>query len=139
MARILSVDFGRRRIGLAVCDELQISVRGLPTLKVRNFNDSVAQVAQTAGDEAVGEVVIGLPLNMDGSCGEMARAVENFASQLAAFCNIPVRTFDERLSSVGAKRELQAMQTKKRKGAIDRLAAVLILETYLQYKGKSSS
>ena len=136
MARILAVDFGRRRIGLAVCDELQISVRGLPTLKVRNFNDSVAQVAQVAGDEAVGEVVIGLPLNMDGSCGEMARAVENFASQLAVLSNMPVRTFDERLSSVGAKRELDAMQAKKHKGEIDRMAAVLILETYLQHKGR---
>ncbi|MCY3868785.1 MAG: Holliday junction resolvase RuvX [Gemmatimonadetes bacterium] len=136
MTRILAVDFGRRRIGLAVCDELQISVRGLPTLKVRNFNDSVAQVAQVTEDEAVGEVVIGLPLNMDGSCGEMASAVENFASQLAVLCNMPVRTFDERLSSAGAKRELQAMQTKKRKGEIDRMAAVLILETYLQHKGK---
>lgn len=136
MARILSVDFGRRRIGLAVCDELQISVRGLPTLKVRNFNDSVAQVAQVAGDEAVGEVVIGLPLNMDGSHGDMAQVAENFASQLAVLCNIPVRMFDERLSSVGAKRELDAMQAKKRKGEIDRMAAVLILETYLQHKGR---
>ena len=136
MTRILSVDFGRRRIGLAVCDELQISVRGLPTLKVRNFSDSVAQVAQVAGDEAVGEVVIGLPLNMDGSRGEMASDVENFASQLAVLSNRPVRTFDERLSSVGAKRELDAMQAKKRKGEIDRMAAVLILETYLQHKGR---
>ena len=134
MTRILAVDFGRLRIGLAVCDELQISVRGLPTLKVRNFNDSVAQVAQVAEDEAVGEVVIGLPLNMDGSCGEMASAVENFASQLAVLYNKPVRTFDERLSSVGAKRELHALQVKKRKGEIDRMAAVLILETYLQHK-----
>lgn len=136
MARILSVDFGRRRIGLAVCDELQISVRGLPTLKVRNFNDGVAQVAQVAGDEAVGEVVVGLPLNMDGSRGEMAQAAENFASQLAVLCDMPVRLFDERLSSVGAKRALHAMQAKTRKGEVDRMAAVLILETYLQHKGR---
>ena len=134
MARILSVDFGRRRIGLAVCDELQISVRGLPTLKVRNFNDSIAQVAQVAGDQVAEEVVVGLPLNMDGSRGDMAQIAENFASQLAVSCNMPVRTFDERLSSVGAKRELNAMQKKKRKGEVDRLAAILILETYLQHK-----
>lgn len=136
MARILAVDFGRRRIGLAVCDELQISVRGLPTLKVRNFDNSVVQVAQVAGDEVAEEVVIGLPLNMDGSRGEMAHTVEKFASQLAVLCNMPVRTFDERLSSVGAKRELQAMQIEKGKGEIDRMAAVLILETYLQHKGR---
>ena len=134
MARILSVDFGRRRIGLAVCDELQISVRGLPTLTVQNFNDGVAQVAQVAGAEAVGEVVIGLPLNMDGSRGEMARVAEHFASQLALLCDMPVRTFDERLSSAGAKRELSGMKKKKRKGEVDRMAAVLILETYLQHK-----
>ena len=136
MARILSVDFGRRRIGLAVCDELQISVRGLPTLKVRNFNDSIAQVAQVAGDQAAEEVVVGLPLNMDGSRGDMAQVAEKFASQLAVLCNMPVRTFDERLSSVGAKRELNAMQKKKRKGEVDRLSAILILETYLQHKGR---
>jgi putative Holliday junction resolvase len=134
MTRILAVDFGRRRIGLAVCDELQISVRGLPTLKVRNFNDSVAQVAQIARYEAAGEVVVGLPLNMDGSRGEMALAAENFASQLAVLCSMPVHTFDERLSSAGAKRELHAMQIKNGKGKIDRMAAVLILETYLQHK-----
>ena len=134
MTRILAVDFGRRRIGLAVCDELQISVRGLPTLKVRNFNDSVAQVAQIARYEAAGEVVVGLPLNMDGSRGEMALAAENFASQLAVLCSMPVHTFDERLSSAGAKRELHAMQIKNGKGIIDRMAAVLILETYLQHK-----
>ena len=138
MARILSVDFGRRRIGLAVCDELQISVRGLPTLKVRNFNDSIAQVAQIAGDQTAEEVVVGLPLNMDGSRGDMAQVAENFASQLAGLCNMPVCMFDERLSSVGAKRELHTntMQKKKRKGEVDRLAAVLILETYLQHKGR---
>ena len=134
MTRILAVDFGRRRIGLAVCDELQISVRGLPTLKVRNFNDSVAQVAQIARYEAAGEVVVGLPLNMDGSRGEMALAAENFASQLAVLCSMPVHTFDERLSSAGAKRELHAMQIKNGKGKVDRMAAVLILETYLQHK-----
>ncbi len=134
MTRILAVDFGRRRIGLAVCDELQIAVRGLPTLKVRNFNDSVAQVAQVARYEAAGEVVVGLPLNMDGSRGEMALAAENFASQLAVLCSMPVHTFDERLSSAGAKRELHAMQIKNGKGKIDRMAAVLILETYLQHK-----
>ena len=134
MTRILAVDFGRRRIGLAVCDELQISVRGSPTLKVRNFNDSVAQVAQIARYEAAGEVVVGLPLNMDGSRGEMALAAENFASQLAVLCSMPVHTFDERLSSAGAKRELHAMQIKNGKGKIDRMAAVLILETYLQHK-----
>ena len=136
MARILAVDFGRRRIGLAVCDELQISVRGLPTLKVQNFNDSVVQVAKCAKCEVVEEVVIGLPLNMDGSRGEMAQVTEEFASQLAVLCNLPVRTFDERLSSVGAKRELQVMHTKKRRGEVDRLAAILILETYLQHKGR---
>ncbi len=136
MGRILAVDFGKRRIGLAICDALQIAVRGLPTLTVRNFKDSVAQVAQVAGRESAGQVVVGLPLNMDGSRGDMARAAEHFASQLAALCGLPVGMFDERLSSAGAKRELKAMQTKTLDGAVDRMAAVLILETYLQCKGR---
>ena len=112
MARILAIDFGRRRVGLAVCDELQIAVRGLPTLDVRNFNDSIAQVAQVAEQEEAAKMVVGLPLNMDGSRGEMAIAAENFASQLAASCDLPVCMFDERLSSAGAKRTLRAVSAK---------------------------
>ena len=136
MARILAIDFGRRRVGLAVCDELQIAVRGLPTLDVRNFNDSIAQVAQVAEQEEAAKMVVGLPLNMDGSRGEMAIAAENFASQLAASCDLPVCMFDERLSSAGAKRTLRAVSAKTHKGAVDRMAAVLILETHLQREGR---
>ena len=136
MARILGIDFGRRRVGLAISDELQIGVRGLPTISVRNFDDGIAQVARVAVQEKAEKVVVGLPLNMDGSRGEMAIAAENFASQLAKLCGLPVCTFDERLSSAGAKRALQAMSAKTPKGAVDRMAAVLILETHLQREGR---
>lgn len=136
MARILGIDFGRRRVGLAVCDELQITVRGLPTVNVRNFADGIAQVAQVAAQEEAEQVVVGLPLNMDGSRGEMAQRAEQFASQLAALCGLPVCMCDERLSSAGAKRTLQAVSAKTHKGAVDRLAAVLILETHLQREGR---
>ena len=136
MARILGIDFGRRRVGLAVCDELQITVRGLPTVNVRNFDDGIAQVAQVAAREEAEKAVVGLPLNMDGSRGEMAQLAEHFASQLADLCGLPVCMIDERLSSAGAKRALQAMSAKTHKGAVDRMAAVLILETHLQREGR---
>ena len=137
MARILAVDFGRRRIGLAICDELQLTVRGLPTLVVSNFKDSVIAVARVAREEEVRLVVVGLPLNMDGTKGEMAQTAEDFASKLSDPCGVSIVTFDERLSSAGAKNEMQMMgiKTKKKKGVVDRLAAVLILETYLQQIG----
>ena len=136
MARILGIDFGRRRVGLAISDELQITVRGLPTIDVRNFDDGIAQVAQVAVREEAEKAVVGLPLNMDGSRGEMAQLAEHFASQLADLCGLPVCLIDERLSSVGAKRALQAMSAKTPKGAVDRMAAVLILETHLQREGR---
>lgn len=136
MARILGIDFGRRRVGLAISDELQITVRGLPTIDVRNFDDGIAQVAQVAVREEAEKAVVGLPLNMDGSRGEMAIAAEHFASQLADLCGLPVCMLDERLSSAGAKRALQAMSAKTHKGAVDRMAAVLILETHLQREGR---
>lgn len=136
MARILGIDFGRRRVGLAISDELQLTVRGLPTIDVRNFADSIAQVARVAAREEAEQVVVGLPLNMDGSRGEMAQLAEHFASQLATLCGLPVCMCDERLSSAGAKRTLRAVSAKTHKGAVDRMAAVLILETHLQREGR---
>jgi len=138
MGRILAVDFGRRRIGLAVCDELQMTATGLPTLHVHSLHEGIAGVAQVVGAERVEQVVVGLPLNMDGSRGEMARAAEEFDRSLGQVCDRPVCLFDERLSSVGAKNEMRVMgiKNRKRKGAVDRIAAVLILETYLQRIGR---
>ena len=138
MGRILAVDFGRRRIGLAVCDELQMTTTGLPTLYVRNIDEGIAGVAQVVDIERVEQVVVGLPLNMDGSPGEMARAAEVFAQSLGRICDTPICLFDERLSSAGAQNEMRMMGIKnqKRKGAVDRIAAVLILETYLQHIGR---
>ena len=137
MARILAVDFGRRRIGLAVCDELQMTVSGLTTYVSRNLNDSVVAVAGAVVKAQASKVVVGLPLNMDGSKGEMALSAEDFGERLREQCDVPVVMFDERLSSAGAKNEMQMMglKTKKSKGSVDRLAAVLILETYLQHIG----
>ena len=138
MGRILAVDFGRRRIGLAVCDELQMTTTGLPTLHVRNLTEGIAGVAQVVDAESVEQVVVGLPLNMDGSQGEMARAAEGFAQSLGRICDTPICLFDERLSSAGAQSEMRMMgiKNRKRKGTVDRIAAVLILETYLQHRGR---
>jgi len=137
MARILAIDFGRRRIGLAVCDPLQIAVRGLPTLEVANIGEAVGRVVDIIKAEAADKVIVGLPLNMDGSRGEMASAAEEFAAQIDGLCSVSVQMLDERLSSVGAQNEMRAMgiKTGKKKGTVDRVAAELILETYLQQLG----
>ena len=82
MSRILGVDYGRRRIGLAVSDELGLTAQGLPTLEVTGRAHAVASVAEVAVARGVVEILVGLPLNMDGTRGELARASESFAADL---------------------------------------------------------
>jgi len=131
--RILAVDLGARRIGLAVSDPLGLTAQGLPSLE--RGRDAVGQVLEVCRDLGVGEVVVGLPLNMNGTRGPAAAAAERFAAELAARGGLPVVSWDERLSSVAVERVLvQAgvSRAKRRKrGLIDRGAATVLLQAYL--------
>ncbi len=134
MNRVLAVDYGRRRIGLAVSDELGITAQGIPTIRAAGRAKAVAAVAEVAAGWGVGEVVVGLPLNMDGTRGEMADAAETFAQGLREATGLPVSCWDERLTSRSAHRALQEMgeRSRGRKGRVDRMAATLLLDTYLR-------
>ncbi len=132
--RILAVDPGRRRLGLAVTDPLGVTAQGLPSLERRR--DPVAQVMETCREWEAGLVVVGLPLNMDGSRGPAAIEAEGFAAELGRRSGLPVVLQDERLTSVTANRvliEAGVRRDKRRKGGlVDRAAATLILQAYLE-------
>ncbi len=134
MGRILGIDFGERRFGLAISDEsrslaspLAVYERTDPERDLKFLSDLVSQYQIT-------EIVVGLPLNMDGSLGEKAQQVLEFKKLLEGHLKLPVHTFDERLTTAEAERVLlQAdLSRKKRKAKRDALAAVLILQGYLQ-------
>ncbi len=138
MIRILAVDYGRRRIGLAVSDPLGLTAQGIPTVRVANRAEAVAAVAEAASRWEAEELVVGLPLNMDGSKGPMAEAAEAFAESLGEATGLPVRCWDERLTTVAAHRALQEVgkRSRGRKGTVDRIAATLLLEGYMQFRSE---
>ena len=143
--RILGIDYGRRRIGLAVSDEAGFLARPLdPYLRTRSLRKDLEYLFRLARELEVGTIVVGLPLNMDGSKGEMALEVEDFASQLQELSKIAIIVSDERLTSVEAERVLLEgnVKRKDRKQLRDGLAATLILQGYLDsqaYSDKNSS
>ena len=132
--RILAVDFGERRTGIAVSDELGITAQGLDTIIVKDESEITARVAQQAKELGVGKIVIGLPLNMNGTESEKSAKVRKFGTELAEISSLPVAYWDERLTSVQAKRVLHEMDKKtfKNKHIIDKISATLILQEYMK-------
>jgi len=132
--RALGIDYGRRRLGLAISDEGGILASPLPVYERRGEKEDLTFLSNPISERKAGRIVLGLPLNMDGSSGEMADEVIAFAAALREESGLPVVTFDERLTSVEAERVLvQAnLSRKRRKGLRDSLSAVLILQGYLE-------
>jgi len=131
--RILGIDYGSKRLGLSLSDEDEILASPLPVRVRTTPTDDLKFLEALAREKGVGGIVLGLPLNMNGSQGEMAQAVQGFAGELQRECKVPVVLFDERLTTSEAERVLvQAdISRKKRKSLRDGLAAVLILQGYL--------
>lgn len=132
--RILGIDYGRRRIGLAISDEAGFLARPLdPYQRTHSLRKDLEYLARQAREAEAGTIVVGLPLNMDGSKGEMAVEVEEFVGQLHELMKIAVVVFDERLTSSEAERVLLEgnVKRKDRKRLRDGLAATLILQGYL--------
>ena len=133
MARILAVDWGQRRIGLALSDPLGILATGLPTLEIRGEAEAVARVADTIRETEAESVVVGLPLSLAGHRGDSAVAAERFARLVHEASGVPVSLYDERLTSALALRRLHetGARTRGRKGKVDQGAAVALLEGWL--------
>jgi len=131
--RLLGIDYGTKRLGLSLSDEGEVLASPLPVRVRTTLASDVEFLVSLVRNREVKKIVLGLPLNMNGSQGEMARAVQEFADELRRACDVPVVLFDERLTTSEAERVLiQAdVSRKKRKGLRDGLAAVLILQGYL--------
>jgi len=139
MPRVLAIDYGDRRIGLAISDPLGIAAQGLPTLENRSAEHVIGALGELVAKYSVDEIVVGLPLNMDGSEGEQAAKVRAFADRLRSL-GTPVHFVDERLTTERAKRTMReaGLSREKRIGRTDRLAAQFILQAYLARQGKDS-
>jgi putative Holliday junction resolvase len=133
MTSILGIDFGSKRIGLAVSDALGITAQGLETLDRDAVEDEIAFIGEIVKEREVGEIVVGRPLKLDGSAGDAAAECEEFAKRLEAELGVPARMWDERLSTAQAERAMldADLSRGKRKKARDRAAAQLILQSYL--------
>lgn len=129
----LGIDLGARRVGVAVHAEEGVPARPLETLELPEANQAVNAVTAVVKREAADEVVVGLPLNMDGSEGMKARAARTFAALLGRKTKVPVILWDERLSTVQAQRARTASGRKGREG-IDAEVAAILLQAYLDSK-----
>ncbi|MDD2212714.1 MAG: Holliday junction resolvase RuvX [Clostridia bacterium] len=131
--RILGMDLGEKRIGLAVSDELVITAQGLPTLKRKEIKEDLQQLVEIIKEKQISKLVVGLPKNMNGTLGFQAEKVKKFVDLLIEEYPLEVVYWDERLTTVAAQRTLleSDVSRKKRKKAVDRIAAVMILQGYL--------
>ena len=133
--RVMAIDYGTKAIGVAISDELQLTVRPLTTIRREKQNQmhAVERVCELAREQEIGVLVVGLPLNMNGTRGDAAEKVENFVADLRPHLSIPIILIDERLTSYEADQILREMGIgqKERKAKSDEYAAVLILQDYL--------
>jgi putative Holliday junction resolvase len=132
-SRILALDLGKKRIGMAISDPLRITAQGLPNLVRTNKRADLEALGALIREREVGLVLMGNPVNMRGSEGRQSGWVREFAGEIESRLGVPVRLWDERLTSVEAGRVLRAsgISIEKRAAAVDRLSAVILLQSYL--------
>ena len=137
--KIMAVDYGDVRTGLAVCDRTEFLASPIGTIEERNMQMLAMKVAHMAEQYEVGEIIVGLPLNMNGSKGLRAEKCEAFAQLLGNLTELPVNMWDERSTTVTAHNILNEtdVRGKKRKAVVDTVAATVILEGYLEYRRKN--
>lgn len=131
--KLLGVDFGDKRTGLAISNDGQSVASGIDQISVGGMQRTAEAVAAVARERAVAGIVVGLPVNMDGSHGPRAAHAEKFAGLLARLVDVPVTMMDERMTTMAAARYLNETDTRgqKRKGVIDTLSAQIILQNAL--------
>ncbi len=133
MQRIIGVDYGERRMGLAISDPLGMFATPFRTVKVVALRNACNELIDAIAEVDAGLIVIGMPFNMNGTKGEMAEKVDEFIAVLREKTDIPIETVDERLSSMLVEKVLieADMRRDKRKQVIDKLAAQVILQSYM--------
>lgn len=136
MPRILGVDYGSRRLGFAVSDEDGLLALPVCVVPVKSDRQALAETERLCREKLAGRIVVGLPLNMNGSRGPAAQQAERFAEALRQRMIMPVELWDERLSSAQAERILLGadVSRRRRREAVDKLAAQIVLQSYLDAK-----
>ena len=131
--RIMSLDVGSRTIGIACSDALLMTAQGIETIRRTSLEKDFNRLQELISEYEVHELVVGMPKNMNGTKGERAEKTEEFVAKRKEVIDLPVTYWDERLSTVMAERQLIAadVSRKKRKSVIDKMAAVVILQGYL--------
>lgn len=129
----MALDVGSRTIGIACSDALLMTAQGIETIRRTSLENDFNRLRELISEFEVHELVVGMPKNMNGTKGERAEKTEEFVEKMKAVIDLPVTFWDERLSTVMAERQLIAadVSRKKRKGVIDKMAAVVILQGYL--------
>jgi putative Holliday junction resolvase len=134
--RVLGLDVGSKRIGIAISDPLGITAQGLETLQRKNKRQDFEALANLVRKHEVAEIVVGFPLRMSGEEGVQAEKMQRFAQELRERVGIPVHLWDERLSSAEANRLLREtdMSIQRRGQVVDQMAAVLILQSWMEHR-----
>ncbi|MDD4879751.1 MAG: Holliday junction resolvase RuvX [Candidatus Omnitrophica bacterium] len=132
--RVLALDAGEKRIGVAVSDPLGITAQGVTVITRKDPETDLKEIGKIVAEYKAESVVVGMPINMDGTKGKSAEKVNEFVETLKGRLSIPVYTYDERLSTKESEKFLISadVSRKKRKSVIDKMAAQLILESYLE-------
>ncbi|MBM4127541.1 MAG: Holliday junction resolvase RuvX [Nitrospira sp.] len=140
-SRILALDYGTKRIGVALSDELGWTAQPLETFDRRTLDRDIAHIAAVVRSNEVAQVVLGLPLQLDGREGPAVEAMREFAAKLEAGLPVPLILWDERMTTKAAEDLLIAadVSRKKRKGVVDRIAAAILLQSYLAAQAPDAS
>lgn len=134
-SRILALDVGKKRIGLAVSDELGITAQGIPTLQRTRIRDDLRNLRQIVDDKGIRTLLVGRPLHMSGDESRQSEYTKEFAERLSEYVHLPVVYWDERLTSAEAERLMRegGASLEQRKRAVDQMSAVLLLDSYLAF------
>jgi putative Holliday junction resolvase len=138
MPRRMGIDYGVKRMGVAVCDPMEMFATPLCVVQVKNDDHAVSEVKRLIDETGAESIVVGLPINMNGTKGPMAERTEAFAERLRQVTGLPVNLWDERLTSSMAERTLieADVRREKRKNIVDMLAAQAILQSYMDSQQK---
>lgn len=136
----MALDVGEKTVGVAISDELGITAQGLTTVRRSRIRADLQALSEIAQAHEVGQLIVGLPLNMNGTEGPRARASRQLGDALANHLKVPAEYWDERLTTVAAQRALLEanVSRQKRKQVVDRLAATLILQSWLDHQNPRS-
>jgi putative Holliday junction resolvase len=135
MGRILAIDYGARRIGIAVSDPMRVTAQSLPTIAAKGLQKILSELETIVDEKRVTEIVVGMPLNLKGEMTAAAQKVEKFIHHLQSRFKLPVHSWDERWTSIAAQRTIWEFgkSPSRHKDKVDQISAMLILQSFLDH------